>query len=155
MSFWGSSREFPVSDSIAVGIERQYFLAQNLAFNGGDIAAQKSLLTSLVLFGQWRFLQQTVAKNDFELQQQTLQPGYAFNTDIGMIWLLSAGMNREQFKQSADSFNNSSSEYGSLAAIQGRYQLSFHHELLFALEFRKKQSHERYHFITGYHYLIQ
>jgi len=151
-SLVAGARELTPQAAIAVGLEKQVFLEQDAVFNGVFISARKSLLTSLVIFGQWRFLQDSIGNNDFELQQQELQLGYRLYGFGDILWRFSAGGHREQVKHSARGFNHKNSETGYLAAIEGNYQFNFHHGALFAVEYREKQAHERYFFKAGYHY---
>ncbi|WDE06766.1 hypothetical protein SG34_007645 [Thalassomonas viridans] len=152
LSLMANSQDLPPEAAIAVGIEKQVALEQETTFNGVFISARKSLLTSLVLFGQWRFLEDSIAGNDFELQQQELQLGYRLSGYGDIIWLFSAGGQREQVKHSAAGFDSKTTETGLLAAIEANYQINFEQGVLLALEYREKQAHERYNFRAGYHY---
>ncbi|WDD97850.1 hypothetical protein [Thalassomonas actiniarum] len=152
LSVMVNARELPPEAFIAAGLEKQVSPGQATTFNGVYIAARKSLFTSLVLFGQWRFLQDSIANNDFELQQQELQLGYRLYGYGDVLWLLSLGGQRQQVKHDARGFHSKTSEYGLMAAIEGKYQFNFQQEMSFALQYREQQDHERYGFRAGYYY---
>ncbi|WDE10606.1 hypothetical protein [Thalassomonas haliotis] len=152
LSLTVNARELTPETSIAAGLEKQVFLDQQVTFNGVFISARKSLLPSLMLSGQWRFLEDNIAKNDFQLQQQDLQLGYRLYGYGDLLWLFSLGGQREQVRHSAAGFRSKTSKTGWLASIEGKYQINFQQGVSFALEYREKQAHERYYLRAGYHY---
>lgn len=144
----------PVS-SLSAGLEHRRPLEQNVHWNGAFISAKKSVFRSFIISGQWRFLTETIAKNDFEHQQQVLHLGYRFRQGMRVEWQLTAGIIRERLKHQAPGFTSKTDEYGYLAIIKGHYQVDDNQRVGLALENQKIQDHNRYYLRPHYQYRLQ
>ncbi|WOH37216.1 hypothetical protein RI844_17895 [Thalassotalea fonticola] len=148
--------EQPLSsvDNVAIALERQTPLNQNVDLDGLVFASKKSFFNAFFIGGEFTFLEEEVGDSQFTLTQQQVILGYRYPVSTKFEMRLSIGGIREELEHTSQNFNSKSDDASLQVKLTGIYDVNFIHSLGSALHHYELYNIERYYLTLFYQFKL-